>query len=113
MPKLLIKRKTISTVTTKYGLKEKHSFLLDGGKGEFWADCFANPMTAEWKEGEEREVELKPREYQGKTYYNIVTPRRDDLVFDALKRIEEKLDKVLGNKPDVAEEVVPPDDIPF
>lgn len=118
--KLKILRKTSSTVQTKYGPKEKHAFQLEGSKGPFWADCFANSITAEWREGDIQEMEIVPREYQGKTYYNIVTPKPADLIFECLKRIEEKIDRMLestGNElpPEADMSEPPPDDsdIPF
>ncbi len=118
--KLKIVRATTSTVNTKKGQAEKHNFLVDGGKGEFWADCFANATTAEWlnREGEEQEMELKSREYQGKTYWNIIVPKQQDLVMITLKRIEEKLDKFLGISPpaestEETPEANAPDDVPW
>ena len=117
--KLKILKKTIKAVTTKYGEKRKHVFQLEGSKGPFWADCFANPMTSEWREGDVREMELQSREYEGKTYWNIVTPKAQDFIAEALKRIESKLDRLLGEsgevpgEPDQANPEVPEDDIPF
>lgn len=92
-----IKRKSSSQVTTKYGQKEKHAFLLDGGKGEFWADCFANATTEGWHEGDKIEMELAPREYQGKKYWNIVPPKAQDITLETIKRIEGKIDQILAH----------------
>ena len=115
MPKLTIKRKDVKKVNTKYGEKEKHNFLLESDKGEFWAGCFANAVTEAWKEGDVVDMVLKSREYQGKTYWDIIPPKPMDLILESLKRIEAKLGIAEEPQDDFVDDVPPPDedDIPF
>jgi hypothetical protein len=111
--KLKILRKTTSTIETKRGPAQKHSFQLEGKNGPFWASCFASQMTADWQEGTTQEMDL----VQNGQYWNIVTPKPADLVFECLKRIEAKLDRLLGDTgaelPPEADTSEPPDEIPF
>jgi hypothetical protein len=99
--KLKILRKTTSTIETKRGPAQKHSFQLEGKNGPFWASCFASQMTAEWQEGSTQEMDL----VQNGQYWNIVTPKPQDEMLVMLKRIEEKIDRLI--KTDVAS--IPPD----
>lgn len=95
--KLKIKKKQTKQVQTKYGMKDKHSFLLESSKGEFWASCFANNTTADWQEGDVREMELDKKVVNNNTFWNIVVPKSQPMM-EALKRIEDKLDQLLDNK---------------
>lgn len=95
--KLLILKKNTSQVSTKYGLKDKISFQLKSDKGTFWASCFKHPIADAWHEGTTQEMDLEQKEYNGKTFWNIILPKggQNPQVMDALKRIEEKLDRLL------------------
>jgi hypothetical protein len=112
-------KKTEKTIQTKFGPKQKYSFQLDAGKGAFWAGAWKNSITESWREGGSYEMDVRPREYEGKQYFDIYTPKPQDEMLAILKRIEAKLDKFFG---ETAEELPPeaeteteppPDNIPY
>lgn len=119
-------KKTEKTITTKYGPKQKYSFQLDDGKGALWAGAWKNTITEAWREGGSYEMDVRPRDYEGKTYYDVFTPKPQDEMLVILKRVEEKIDRylsVVGRKeepelpPDIDDDPgnpeSPSDDIPF
>jgi hypothetical protein len=113
-------KKTEKTIQTKFGPKQKYSFQLDAGKGPFWCGAWKNDITSAWREGESYEMDVRPREYEGKQYFDVYTPKPQDEMLEILKRIEAKLDKFMNGSaelpPDISDpQGEPPDDsdIPF
>lgn len=41
-----------------------------------WYSCFKGQWNSHWKTGDEIEVETQPRQYNGKTYYDIIAPNK-------------------------------------
>lgn len=76
-------------VATKFGLKKKISFLF----GDKWAECWVDKRVQSLKAGDEVEGELTSREYNGKTYWDLILPKAGDENF---KRIEAKLDEIIS-----------------
>lgn len=62
-------------IQTKFGLKQKNSIKATQF-GDNFLSFWVSPMTNEWAVGKEIEVlEVKSREYNGKTYYDIQLPK--------------------------------------
>jgi len=78
MTKLTIKQfGQTKDINTKYGPKKK-SAIKAAEYGENWLDYWLSPQTQDWKVGDTVEVEaVTPREYNGKTYYDIKMPKVD------------------------------------
>lgn len=112
---VLIKKKSSKQIQTKYGEKTKFSLLCQGQKGEQWVSVWANADTNGWKEGQTVTMEIAPREYQGKTYYDGTVIKAD--YFEVLGEINNKLNDIIAmlSAKTVNEELPPPltdDDIP-
>ena len=62
-------------VTTKYGVKQKASIKAQE-KGDNYLSYWVTSSTQGWKVGDVVEVlDVTSREYNGKTYYDIVMPK--------------------------------------
>lgn len=62
-------------ITTKYGVRQKNS-LKAKEHNDNYLDFWCSPTTDAWKIGDVVEVlEVKPREYNGKTYHDIFLPK--------------------------------------
>jgi hypothetical protein len=61
-------------IQTKYGEKEKFSFMTLE-TGDKFISVWVNNTTDNWKEGQEVEFTIKEREYNGKTYYDADLPK--------------------------------------
>ena len=61
-------------INTKFGLKQKQS-LKATQRNDTYLDFWCSPLTDAWRIGDTIEVEVKSREYNGKTYYDIVLPK--------------------------------------
>lgn len=101
-----VKIKKISSleVDTKYGKKKKLNLQVIGAKGEQFVDGFANQITETWKEGDVVDIDITPREWNGKTYYGFKAPKIEEIILRELSEIKEML-KGLGKK-----EIPNPDD---
>lgn len=64
-------------VQTKFGMKQKNSIKASGSEfGDNYLSFWCSSSTQGWKVGDEIEVEaVVPRDYQGKTYYDILMPK--------------------------------------
>lgn len=72
-------------IQTKFGLKDK-SYIKSQEYGDNYLSYWVGQDTLAWKVGDVIEAEVKSREYNGKTYYDLVLPKKG---FS-----NEKLDKV-------------------
>lgn len=75
----------IKPVQTKFGPKEKR-LIKTKEYGENLISVWVNPEVKNWQVGQEVEGEVKSREWQGKTYYDLVLPKK---AFN-----NEKIDKI-------------------
>jgi len=94
------------TIQTKFGSKEK-SYLKCVEFGDKYVNFWVGPQTADWAIGKKVEVaEVKIEPYNGKDYYNIVLPKKDDAIKSELAalqhfitgqtaRVEKKLDQII------------------
>lgn len=80
MEKIIIKKLIVSDKSkdgtpfvSKKGQPYKKVNLSDGSK---WYSCFQGAWNSSWSEGQEIEVEVEAKEYNGKTFYNIKAPQR-------------------------------------
>ena len=123
MSKFKILRKTEKMINTSRGQSKKYSLQLQDSEGTLWASAWHNNISSQWREGDTIDIVLKPREWEGKTYYDVDFPKKDSSqknwpelheLLEGLKRIEAKIDKLLPKDetgvPDMEE---PPDEIPF
>ena len=92
-----IKRKTEKQVNTQRGPSTSYSFLGDWGEGDQWVSVWANAETAGWFEGAEVQMDLSPREYNGKTYWNgKPVPGSTPAPKQSAPQSTEKLDEILA-----------------
>lgn len=79
-------------VQTKFGLKQKNSVKAQE-KGDTYLSFWVTPSTRDWKVGDVVEVQdVTSREYQGKTYYDIVMPKASG---GLPPEVGEKLERIL------------------
>ena len=76
------------TVQTQYGLKDKIGIKGEDG---VWYTCFYKKACASWKVGDVLDLEVEKKG----DFHNIILPKEGGFDQGQLKRIEEKLDKVL------------------
>lgn len=57
---------------TKYGPKMKILVL----QNKIYYAAWENDVSSQWKVGQEIDVEVKSREWEGKTYYDIILPKQ-------------------------------------
>ena len=62
-------------IQTKYGDREKFSIKTDR-HGDKFISVWVNGVSGKWKIGDEIEVEVKEREYNGKKYYDAELPKQ-------------------------------------
>jgi len=92
----------------KKALKLK-MFISDGAQGK-WADAFADDYLSSLKPGDDiNGYVIVPREWEGKTYYNLVKENskvaekaasagKFDELMTEIKIIQGKLDEILSNR---------------
>ncbi len=84
---------TPKEITTKFGPKQKNSIKAEE-KGNEYLSFWVSPVTRDWKVGDVIDVlDVTSREYNGKTYYDIVMPKANST---ASPEIMAKLDEILG-----------------
>ena len=80
-------------VQTKYGVKQKNYIKVEE-HGDKFLSYWVTSATASWKVGDNVEVEnVTNREYEGKTYYDVVMPKTSGGVPAELSR---SMEEVLG-----------------
>jgi hypothetical protein len=62
-------------VSTKFGNREK-SYIKAQEYGDNYLSHWVSQDTKAWAVGQVIEAEVKTREYNGKTYYDLVLPKR-------------------------------------
>lgn len=77
-------------ITTRFGPKQKNSIKAKE-YGDNFLSFWVSPMTREWAVGKEIEVEnVTTREYNGKTYYDIILPKANmGNIAEVMKALEE------------------------
>lgn len=77
-------------VQTKFGLKQK-SYIKAQEHGDKYLSYWLSSSTRDWRVGDEIEVvEVASREYNGKTYYDVIMPKTSGgLPPEVAKSIEE------------------------
>lgn len=96
---------TPKEINTKFGLKQKNSIKANEfAEGEYLS-YWVSPVTSQWKVGEVIEVDaVTPREYNGKTYYDIQMPKANHgNNVDVMKKMEEILNGMTTIKLNIAE----------
>lgn len=84
-------------IQTKFGLKKKNSITAQGQYADNYLSYWLSPQTQNWKVGDEVEVSnVTTREHQGKTYYDIVMPKKDDAAKVEIMALSHKLDLISG-----------------
>lgn len=91
--KILIEKLNIQQVQTKNGAANKIN--IDSGGKRY--SCFKGQWNSAWREGQEIEVDVEQKEYNGKTYLNIKTPpdAKGGNLQGLLQDLSKKLDLVL------------------
>lgn len=86
-------------ITTKFGIKQKNS-IKAVEEGDKYLSFWVSPATRDWKVGDEISVEsVTSREYNGKTYWDIVMPKanggNNQEVMSALGELNNRTVKIL------------------
>ena len=93
--------------STRYGRKQKMAIRVEGNDNWIWG--FYNITNSRWEKGDEVDITIEKREYNGKTYHDFRMPpqtvNRDE--FEALVKRVQALE---GGQGEAKE---PLDDIPF
>lgn len=91
--KILIEKLNLQEIQTQRGPATKISI----GSGGKWYSCFKGQWNSAWREGQEIEVDVEQKEYNGKTYFNIKTPvdAKGGNIQGLLQDLSKKLDLVL------------------
>jgi hypothetical protein len=96
---------------TKYGRKQKLAIQVEE-KPDLWLWGFYNITNSRWEKGDQVEIEITSREFNGKTYHDFRMPpqtvSREE--FQALVARVKALESKNG---DQGEAIEPLDDIPF
>ena len=99
-------------IKTKFGPKNKAS-LKATEYGDNYLDFWCSPMTDAWKVGDEIEVlDVTNREYNGKTYHDIVLPKANGgnnaEVMKALEEVRNQNTQILLGLREIYKIVAPP-----
>lgn len=86
-------------IQTKFGLKDK-SYIKAKEYGDNYLSYWVGQDTLAWKVGDVIEAEVKSREYNGKTYYDLVLPKKGGFSNEKLDGVH---DMMLFMKDDIEE----------
>jgi len=86
-------------IQTKFGLKDK-SYIKAQEYGDNYLSYWVGQDTLAWKVGDVIEAEVKSREYNGKTYYDLVLTKKGGFSNEKLDRVH---DMMLFMKDDIEE----------
>ena len=112
-----------NVVDTKHGKKDKYTLMFKGFGFSGWGEC-------PYQEDEIVEIEYDPEtKFIGKNgtiYYNLINKNGTSIMFETILNKLENIEKLLGSRPPVKEEVkeeeipivqddekIDPKDIPF
>jgi len=59
--------------------------------GDQWINGFGGQENADWKEGDEVEVTIEKKTFNGKEYLNFTTPKKADKIQEELTKIRHAL----------------------
>lgn len=99
-------------IQTKFGTKQKNSIKATE-YGDNYLSFWCSPMTNSWKEGMEVEViDVTTREYNGKTYYDIILPKanmgNNAEVMKALEEVRNQNARILLGIAEIHKALIPP-----
>ena len=92
-------------VNTKNGLKQQFSIKVEGNDN--YLSGFCNAVTDSWKVGDNVEIVISSREYNGKTYYNFNLPKKGEISNDKLEHILTKLSRLQFSVDKIIEHLTP------
>lgn len=80
--------------TSQGGKKYTSVSIKTQQHGEKFLNGFGSKETSSWKEGDEVEVNVVEKEYNGKTYLNFEVPNKDDKISRALEFLKDDVQAV-------------------
>ena len=95
MEKLKIVRISRVNKTSKAGKPYVSLGLQVDKYGTQWLNGFGNASNNAWKEGDEIEVKVEKKEYNGKEYLNFETPKREDLLQTEMTKVRSQIFEIV------------------